>query len=225
MKKKRTSRLPRTKTLLVDDHSIVRQGLRRLLESEPDFEVCGEAPDGPAALTLASIHKPDIAVVDIGLEGMNGLDLIKNLKERRPGILILVVSMYDEQIYAERALRAGAKGYLMKKESAEKIVGALRKIREGKLFLSEAVKEKILDRVGGSPLKGEKNPVDRLSDRELEVFQLIGRGFKTGEVAGKLNLGIKTVESYREQIKIKLALESASELVRYAIGWVHNSSS
>jgi DNA-binding NarL/FixJ family response regulator len=210
------------KILVVDDHAIIRQGLRRLIEHEPDFTVCGEAEDGHSALDLISKTKPDLAIIDIGLQGMNGIDLIKNIKTRNPKLLILIISMYDETVYAERALRAGAKGYLMKKESAENVIPAVRKILDGKLYLSQTVSEKILSKMADAKSAPHTSPLDVLSDRELEVFQLIGKGFKTSQIAHQLNLGIKTVESYKEQIKTKLQMEHASELTQYAIQWTHN---
>ena len=211
------------KVLIVDDHSIVREGLKRLIEAESDLIVCAEAEDGAKALDIAAKTKPDIAVTDIGLPGMSGLDLIKNLKTRLPTLPILAVSMYEESVYAERAIRAGAKGYLMKRESALKVIEAIRRILSGKLYLSEAVSESILDKVAGlNPSEGDV--VQRLSDRELEVFQMIGKGHKTSEIADSLNLGVKTVESYKEQIKTKLNLESASALTQYAIEWSKNQN-
>ena len=211
------------KVLIVDDHSIVREGLKRLIEAEPDFIVCAEAEDGVKALEIAVKTKPDVAVTDIGLPGMSGLYLIKNLKTRLPTLPILAVSMYEESVYAERAIRAGAKGYLMKKESALKVIEAIRKILSGKLYLSEVVSESILGKVAGlDPSEGDI--VQRLSDRELEVFQMIGKGHKTSEIADSLNLGVKTVESYKEQIKTKLDLDSASALTQYAVEWSKNQS-
>lgn len=208
--------------MIVDDHAIVREGMKRLIESEPDLIVCGEAEEATKALELAVSSRPDIAVLDIGLPGMSGLDLIKNLKTRIPGLLMLAVSTYDESVYAERAVRAGAKGYLMKKESALKIIDAIRKVLSGKLYLSPSVSESILGQVAGlEPGQGEL--VRRLSDRELQVFQMIGNGHKAKEIADALNLGVKTVESYKEQIKIKLNLESASALTQYAVEWSRHS--
>ncbi len=212
------------KVLIVDDHSIVREGMKRLIESESDLVVCAEAEEGSQALDLADKTRPDIAILDIGLPGMSGLDVIKNLKTRFPHLPMLAVSTYDETIYAERAIRAGAKGYLMKKESAMKIIEAIRKILSGKLYLSAAVSETILEQLAGSnPSEGDL--VGRLSDRELQVFQMIGKGHKSSDIAEALNLGVKTVESYKEQIKIKLNIQSASELTRYAVEWSHQNPS
>ncbi len=213
---------PKTKILIVDDHAVLRRGMRRLIEEEPDLAVCGEASDGPEALKLLSSQEPNAAIVDLGLEGMGGLDLIKNMRNLRPNLLVLVVSMFEESAYAERALRAGARGYVMKKESAEKIVTALRRVLSGKVYLSERMSDRMLVRLAeGGPVE-PGSPVDKLSDRELEIFRRIGQGHKTGEIADELSLSVKTVETYREQIKQKLLLENASELIRYAIEWVRS---
>ena len=208
------------KILIADDHAVVRAGLKHLIETESDFTVCAEAKDGAEALELFSKLHPDIAIVDIGMPGMNGLELIKNLKNRSAQFPILVVSMYDESVYAERVLHAGAKGYLMKKESAEKIIDALRKILSGKVYLSATMSEKILSRMSNAK-SAQSSAVDLLSDRELEVFQMIGRGCKSAQIADELSIGVKTVESYREQIKLKLQIDRSAELTQYAIGWVH----
>jgi DNA-binding NarL/FixJ family response regulator len=212
---------PKSEILIVDDHAVVRQGLRRLIETEPTFEVCAEATNGAEALALLKKIKPNIVIVDLGLEGMSGLELIKNIQLRTPKLPILVISMYDEAIYAERILKAGAKGYLMKKESAEKVIPAIRHVLSGKVYVSDKIAEKILSNLGKIQSDSSASPVAILSDRELEVFQLIGQGFKSSQIADKLNLSVKTVESYREQIKIKLKLENASALSQYAIQWTH----
>jgi DNA-binding NarL/FixJ family response regulator len=210
------------KVFLVDDHSVLRQGMRRLLELEKDFEVCGEAESSFEALKGLPASKPDIALVDLGLKEMGGLDLIKTLKERLPKLPILVMSMFEESLYAERAIRAGAKGYIMKHEPADKVIAALRHVVTGHTYLSEAMSERMLDLLSGATIT--VSPVDVLSDRELEVFRILGRGLKPSEVAGELNLSVKTVETYRDQIKIKLKLANASELSQYAIAWARNKS-
>ncbi len=209
----------RTRVMIVDDHAIVRAGLKRLIEEESDFTVCSEASDGPQALEMLSADKPDIVIVDLGLPGMSGLDLIKNLLNREQTPRILVISMYDESIYAERVLRAGAKGYLMKKESAEKVITALRRVREGKLYVSDIIADKIINRISVKDQPPGRSPIDLLSDRELQIFQLIGKGLKSGEIAKQLSLSVKTIESHREQLKMKLKLESASSLAQFAIEW------
>lgn len=211
--------MAKKKVFIVDDHDLARMGLRRLIESEGDLGVCGEAADGVDALKALPAAKPDILVADLSMPEMGGLDLIKAVKQRFPKLPILVISMHDETVYAERTFKAGARGYLMKKESAAKVIPALREVLAGKRFMSDVMKERMLDRLaeGGEPAEG--SPVDQLSDRELEVFELIGEGLKTGEIAEKLHLSVKTVESYREQIKVKLNLDTASELAQYAIQW------
>ena len=178
----------KVKIIVVEDHAMVRQGLVRLIQEESDFNVCGEAADGQEALKLISETKPDMAIIDLGLQEMGGLELIKNIKIRQPKLLILVVSMHDESVFAERVLRAGAKGYIMKKESAEKVVGAIRRVLSGKTYLSEKMSEKILDNLSDSKTSESGSPIDVLSDRELEVFQLIGKGLKSPEIAEALHL-------------------------------------
>lgn len=214
--------MPKRKVFLVDDHDLARVGLRRLIESENDLAVCGEAADGVDALKALSAAKPDIMVADLNMPQMGGLDLLKSVKQRFPKLPVLVISMHDETVYAERAFKAGARGYLMKKESAAKVIPALREVLAGKRYMSDVMKERMLDRLADGASPDERSPVDELSDRELDVFELIGEGLKTGEIAEKLHLSVKTVESYREQIKTKLKLESASELAQYAIQWSRN---
>lgn len=207
--------------LIVDDHALVREGLKTLIQAEKDFVVTGEAEDACEALDILKEKKVNAVIVDLGLKGMSGLELIKNIKIRFPQLPILVVSMYDESIYAERALRAGAKGYIMKNVSANHIVAAIRLILSGKIYVSEEIGNKILDQaVAGKPVN--KSLVDSLSDRELDVFHLIGKGFKPNQIAKELNLGVKTIESYREQIKLKLNFDHSAKLTQYAIEWVHS---
>lgn len=209
------------KVFLVDDHGVLRQGMRRLIDMEKDMEVCGEASNAMEALKLVPPSKPDVALTDIGLNGMNGLELVKNLKQRLPKLPILVMSMFEESLYAERALRAGARGYIMKHEAGDKVIAALRQVAYGKTYLSPTMSERMLDKLAnGQPAV---SPLEALSDRELEVFQLLGEGLKPGEIAKKLNLSAKTVETYREQIKIKLNLANASALSQYAISWAKNA--
>ncbi len=206
--------------LLVDDHPITRQGLAALVESDPELTVCGEADNGPRALELVTKLAPDLAVIDVSLRSGNGLELMKNLRILAPKLPVLFMSMHDETLYAERALRAGAQGYIMKEEANEKILAAIQRVIRGELYLSERMQERMLRRMARS--KPEEEPgcaIDTLSDRELEVFQLIGNGFSTRQIAAQLNLSVKTIESYREHLKLKLALDSGSDLVRHAIQW------
>jgi DNA-binding NarL/FixJ family response regulator len=211
--------------LIVDDHPIVREGIVKLLNHEADLTVCGEAEDAPQALKSIEKLKPHIAIVDITLkQGLSGIELIKDIKARYPRLPVLVLSMHNESLYAERTLRAGAKGYIMKQEATEKVVEAIRRVLAGEIYLSERMAQKILHKfVEGKPHTGE-SPIERLSDRELEVFQLIGHGLKTRRVAEKLHLSVKTIETYREHIKEKLKLKDAAELVQHAIQWVQSQS-
>ena len=218
----------RNRVLVVDDHPIVREGIARLLNQEADLTVCGEAEDAHQALqALAEIAilKPDIAIVDITLkEGLGGIELIKDIKARYPKLPVLVLSMHNESLYAERCLRAGAKGYIMKQEATERVVEAIRQVLSGEIYLSDKMSQKILHKfIEGKPEAGG-SPIESLSDRELEVFQLLGRGFGTRKIAEELHLSIKTIETYREHIKEKLKLKSAPELVQHAIQWVQSES-
>lgn len=204
--------------LLVDDHPITRQGMKALIEQQLDLEVCGEADSAPHAVELFGKLAPDLAIVDVALKTSNGIELTKNLKAMSPTFPVLVVSMHDESLYAERAIRAGAMGYVMKQEAGEKIITAIRRLLQGEIYLNEKVKERMLQRFVNK--RGETQfSIDSLSDREMEVFQLIGNGYSTRQIAQKLNLSTKTIDSYREHLKIKLNLSSGTELVRYAIQW------
>jgi DNA-binding NarL/FixJ family response regulator len=220
MPAKRTVASSKTRVFLVDDHPIVRRGFQLLLGMEPDLMVCGEADSGPAALQKILALKPDVAIIDLSLKGGSGLELIKQLRAQALKLKLLVFSMRDEGIYAERALRAGADGYITKEEGTEKAIEAIRVLMQGKRYLSEGVAEKMMDSlVGNSP--GAEAAIESLSDRELEVLELIGNGLGSREIAGKLHLSIKTVESHREHIKSKLGLARATELVSYAFSWFH----
>jgi DNA-binding NarL/FixJ family response regulator len=202
---------PRKRVFVVDDHPIVRERLAELIAQEGDLEVCGEAEDAITALTAIEAQRPDIAVVDITLKDTYGIELIKNLKERCPGVPVLVLSMHDESLYGERAIRAGAKGYLNKQEATKKVIPAIRMILAGQMFVSEKMTATILQRMsGGRKVEGGGQPTDLLTDRELEVFQLLGQG-----------LGVKqTVEAHREHIKQKMGFKSSSELLRYAFEYL-----
>jgi len=205
---------------VVDDHAVVRQGLMTLINQETDMFVCGEAEDGPSALRKLYKTRPDLAVVDISLTSMSGLDLIKSMKKTFPSMPILVFSMHEETTFAQRALRAGASGYMMKSEPSGALIQALRRLLTGKVYLSEKMTEQMLHHV----VRGKDEADDlvkSLSDREFDVFQLIGRGLGTRHIAQRLNLSVKTIDSVRESIKHKLGLKSASELVPYAIEYVH----
>jgi len=212
----------RHRIFLVDDHPVTREGVRVLIDQESDLVVCGQADSAPAALQLIQRLKPDLAVVDITLKTTSGIELMKNVKALLPDLPVLIMSMHDESLYAERALRAGAKGYVMKHEASDRILTAIRSVLAGDLYLSEKMKEKMLHRLVRSRKNEVVFTIDTLSDREMEVFQLIGNGFGTRQIAEKLNLSVKTIDSYREHLKLKLRLEKGSDLVRHAIQWVRS---
>jgi DNA-binding NarL/FixJ family response regulator len=208
------------RVLVVDDHPVLRQGLKLLINQEPDLMVCAEAENLQQAFTAIREERPDIAIIDLSLAQSSGIDLIKNIKPRYPDLPILVLSMHEESLYAERALRAGARGYIMKKEAPEKVISAIRKVLEGSLYVSEAMGDKLLHQFVSRKSATVSSPVELFSDRELEVFQLIGKGLGTRQIAEKLNISIKTVEVYRANIKEKLNLKSSAELVQHAIHWM-----
>lgn len=190
------------------------------MASEADMEICGEAEDSPSAIRGVGEANPDAIIVDISLKSANGLELIKNLKAIHEDIPILVFSMHDETIYAQRALRAGAKAYVMKKESPSKVVDAIRKIIQGEIYVSPSVADQVLHQIVNGPGNVSTSPVDRLTDRELEVVQLIGRGLSSREIAESLHLSVKTIESHRAHVKEKLSLRNATELVQFSVQWV-----
>ena len=208
--------------LVVDDHPIVRQGLALLINREPDLVVCGEAEEAKGALHVLSSSRPDVLIVDISLNGPDGLDLLKIIRTTHPALPVLILSMHDESIYAERALRAGANGYIMKQEATEKVLVAVRRILNGEIYVSDRIANKMLKHyiTGAGTLRNSS--IADLSDRELEVFRLIGEGHGTRQIAEELHLSIKTVESYQAHIKEKLSLRSARELMQHAIQWNMN---
>jgi DNA-binding NarL/FixJ family response regulator len=205
----------RTRILIVDDHPIVRLGIRQMLAAEPDLEVSGEADSADAARRSIGSARPDLVIVDLSLAEGTGLDLIRSLRESLPGLPVLVLSMHDEALFAERALRAGARGYIMKREAITGLVGAIRQVLAGRIYLSEGMAQAVLERLGHEALAPD-NPLARLTDRELEVFDLIGRGQSTVAIAERLGVSIKTVETYRSNIKTKLGLKDAADLIRFA---------
>ncbi len=212
---------PTARVLIVDDHPAIREALAIRIAAQPDLEVCGEAADANEALRLAAATDPDVAVIDIGLNEGNGIDLIKRLKARNDQFCAIVWSMYSEDLYAERALRAGAMGYINKEQATGKIIEAIRQVLDGKMYLSTAMTEKLLKRAvhqaghePGQPL------IESLSDRELDVFRLIAKGQKTKEIADQLHLSVRTIETYRDRIREKLNLKDGSELARYAFQWL-----
>ncbi len=215
------SKKSRARVLIVDDHPAVREALAIRIARSGDLEVCGEAHDIAEALHLLPRTHPDLAVIDIALKTGNGIDLIKRIKTRDSHVRILVWSMFTEDLYAERALRAGAVGYITKEEATEQIIEALHQLLGGKVYLSEAMTDKLLHHVVGERMSHDASaPLDALSDRELEVFRLIGQGKKTAEIAMQLHLSVKTVETYRDRIRLKLDLHDGTDLTRTATLWV-----
>jgi DNA-binding NarL/FixJ family response regulator len=203
--------------LIVDDHPIVRLGIRQMIAFEPDLTVCGEADSAGSALGLLA-SKPDLAIVDLSLREGSGLELIRSLREAAPEMRILVLSMHDEALFAERALRAGAHGYMMKQEAIDNLVHAIQEVLAGRLFVSRRMSQHLLARLGQHPSAGGTQ-LGSLTDRELEVFELIGRGLSTAAIAERLDVSIKTIETYRSNIKTKLELKDATELIRFAATW------
>jgi DNA-binding NarL/FixJ family response regulator len=209
------------RVLIVDDHPSVREALAIRIAREDDLEVCGEASDLGEALELADAREPDIVIVDVALKSASGIDLIKRLKARHEDVRVLVWSMYSEDLYAERALRAGATGYVNKAEATDNLIEAIRRVREGKIYLSPALTERLLEQhIGMARLPSRDESVTTLSDRELDVFRLIGEGMKTTEIAAQLHLSVKTVETYRERIRAKLGLTDGAKLRFFAMEWL-----
>ncbi len=213
----------RKKIFIVDDHPVFRKGLAQLIDEEDDLQVVGEAESVSEAIERMEKVKPDLAIVDITLKDRSGMELIEYLREQSPGIAVLVISMHDESLYAERVLRAGALGYITKQEMTSDVVSAVRQVLWGKRYLSAKMVDALLGRmVTGTAGEGDK-PVEILSNRELEVFQLIGQGFKRSEIAEMLNLSVKTIGTHHESIKKKMNLKSATELMKYAVTWVQTN--
>jgi DNA-binding NarL/FixJ family response regulator len=209
--------MKRARIVVVDDHPTMREGLARVIDETGDLSVCAQAESIHRALELVETTQPDLAIVDITLGGQNGIELIKDLKVRHPKLPVLVHSMHDEQVYAQRSLRAGARGYLMKHEPPPKLLHAIRQVLAGEIYLSETMTRQLLHRVADTPSGIGVSPVERLSDRELEVFERLGQGRKTKEIAHDLHLSVKTVQTYCEHLKKKLQLKDATSLVRFAV--------
>ena len=214
----------KARVFLVDDHPLVREHLTALLQREADLEVCGEAADAPTTLALISRQCPDLVILDICLKQSNGLELIKDLKGMWPRLPVLVLSMHDEMLYAERSLRAGALGYITKEEATVSVLSAVRKVLDGQVYLSERMAERMMKRMVSGAQDKLGSPLEVLTDRELEVFQMLGRGLGTRQIAEELRLGIKTVESYRARIKEKLQLQDGNQLLQHAIQWVQSGA-
>lgn len=212
---------PRSKVLIVDDHPILRHGIAQMVAREEDMQVSGEAGSVHEALAFIAVHPVDLAIVDLSLDDRSGMELLRTVSQRHPHVRCLVLSMHDENLHAERALRAGASGYVMKQEATRKIITALRRVRDGHVYLSDALGSQLLQRLTAAPAATANTPAQQLgalSDREMEVLRLIGKGMKTGDIARTLNRSVHTIETHRANIKRKLALKSAGELAQYAFG-------
>lgn len=204
---------------LVDDHPLVREGLTNLINGQNNLIVCGEAEDSAAAMTGFAKTRPDVALVDISLKNESGLELVKNLESQFPLVALIVLSMHDEALYAERALRAGARGYVMKRESSKSVLASIRRVLEGGVYVSERVVNSMARRFTSSSKGAKSSPVERLSDRELEIFRLLGQGRTTAQIAEDLHLSLKTVQAYCARAKEKFGVSSLGELLRAAIRW------
>jgi DNA-binding NarL/FixJ family response regulator len=210
--------------LIVDDHPLICKGLTQLINGEEDLSVCGDACDINAAIEMIAALEPHAVIVDISLKGSSGIDLLKAIKVRYPDLPALVYSMHDESVFAERALKAGARGYLMKDQPAEVLIEAIRKILAGNLYFSDKIITSLLGRINNIVSGGDQHPIKRLTDRELEIFQLIGEEMKNSKIATKLNISIKTVEAHREHIRRKLDIIDSSELIKYAKEWIQGKA-
>ena len=208
------------KILIVDDHPLMRKGIAMTIDAERDLKVTGQVDSAEEALEKLDAIGPDLVIIDISLPGMNGLELVKHLQALHPELPLMVVSRHDETLYAERALRAGAKGYVMKLEAADTIVEAIRRVLRGGIYVSPEINDRLLMGMATGKSLLTESPMELLSDRELEVFELTGNGHSTREIAERLHLSVKTVESYRARIKQKLNLDSAAELMQHAVQWV-----
>ncbi|MGR3319140.1 MAG: response regulator [Candidatus Anammoxibacter sp.] len=210
----------KVRVFIVDDHPVVREGLTMFIEREPDFVVCGESDNAFQAFKAIKTLRPDVITVDLSLGGKSGLDLIGDIARKFPAMRMLVLSMFDEMIYAERAVRAGARGYIMKHEATKKVLIGIRQLMAGKLFLSDPVSTKIMYKAVGLNTRLGRHTADLLTDRELETLSLLGSGYNTRQISEKMRIGFKTVETYRARIKTKLGFETSAELVQYAVKWV-----
>jgi DNA-binding NarL/FixJ family response regulator len=222
MKATKKAAQAQTKILIVDDHPMMREGLAQLISQQPDMMVCGEAGEAGEALEKVRLLKPKLVLADITLPGRNGLELIKDIQSLDAGVAVLVISMHDESFYAERVLRAGGRGYVMKQEGGKKIMEAIRQVSAGQIFVSEKMSATILELFSGRRPQAGKSAVQSLTDREFEVYQLIGQGLGTKEMAQELHVSPKTVEVHRANIKTKLQVRSMAELIRHAVRWVES---
>ena len=218
-KKQKKAEENKSKILIVDDHPVVREGLTTIINHEKDLIVCGYAEDDHLALKAINELKPDVIIVDISLKDSDGIDLTKNIKHRYPKLPVIVLSIHDESVYAERALRAGARAYLMKEVLSENITNTVRTVLKGEIYVSDTISKKFLHKIAGDKAATTKTPIENLSDREFEIFRLIGVGYKASQIAKRLHLSVKTVETYRARLKEKLNLADANELLQYSIKW------
>jgi DNA-binding NarL/FixJ family response regulator len=222
MKSKQKPATPQTRILIVDDHPMMREGLAQLIGGQQDMTVCGEAGNAQEALEMVRLLQPNLVLADITLPGRNGLELIKDIQALEASVAVLVISMHDEALYAERVLRAGGRGYVMKQEGGKRIMEAIRQVAAGKIFVSDKMSARILEIFSGRRTEVGASPVENLTDREFEVFQLIGQGMETKELARELHVSPKTIEVHRANIKAKLKVKSMAELIRYAVRWVES---
>jgi DNA-binding NarL/FixJ family response regulator len=218
--KKKAAPSARRRVLLVDDHPFMRAGLGQLIDCQPDLLVGGEAGNPAEALQALARQQPDLILTDLTMPGRSGLEFIKDLRAAHPAVPILVVSMHDEAVYAERALRAGARGYIMKEAGGENLLGAIRQVLRGEVYVSHKMSARILEAMSSRRPRGSSSPIEQLTDREFEVFQLIGQGKGTREIAAELHLSPKTVDVHRSHLKEKLGLRDATALIRHAVRWV-----
>jgi len=209
----------KAKIFIVDDHPLVREWLANLIEKNSDLTVCGEAEDALAALKAIADMQPDLAIIDLSLGSSSGIDLIRSIRSSFPDVAMIVLSMHDERVYAERAIRAGARGYVMKRESTKKIIDAIHEVLKGNLYLSKEMTELLVEKFISSDPEHVGLPLAQLSDRELEVFKLIGQGYEINEIAKTLNVNHKTIHTYSTRIREKLKLDSSAELLREALRW------
>ncbi len=223
--KQSNERRGRAQVVLVDDHPIVRERLASLINQQPDLAVCGESPDPAGCLDLLEKHKPHLVIVDLSLRGAHGIELIKDISARWPELPILVLSMHDESLFAERALRAGARGYITKHEATEQVMIAIRRVLSGDIYLSEKMAAQLVSVFIHGRKRDSSSSIERLTDRELEIFQMIGNGRTTRQIAEALKIDVKTVETYRARMKEKLHVESAAELLQHAIHWAQTDTS
>ncbi|MGA2749943.1 MAG: response regulator transcription factor [Verrucomicrobiota bacterium] len=222
---RKSSGTAKKKILIIDDHPMMREGLAQLVENQPDLAVCGEAGDAHEGLAKINALKPDLVIADITLPGKNGLELIKDIQAMHRGLSVLIISMHDESLYAERVLRAGGRGYIMKQEGGKKLMEAIRQVLNGQIYVSEKMSAKILEIFSGGRPQATASPLESLTDREFEVFQLIGKGLSTVQMAQQLHVSPKTIEVHRANIKGKLKLKTAPELLRYAVRWLESGTS